>query len=90
LAAGTATPALASYTIYTITGFNGVDGIDPSSDLLLAGNSFYGVTLEGGTYGRGGVFSVPLTGGAPTVLTSFNDANGYSPASTLILSGGML
>ena len=38
----------------------------------------------------GGIFSIPVTGGAATTLLSFNGANGQTPEADLTLSGGML
>jgi uncharacterized repeat protein (TIGR03803 family) len=47
--------------------------------MLLVGNTLYGTTLNGGTYGKGTIFSVPLTGGQPTILASFNGTDGDNP-----------
>ena len=71
--------------------FNGSsNGDNPEGGLTLSGNALYGTTQEGGTSGEGEVFSVPISGGAPTVLGSFNGFNGASPAGNLLLSGGTL
>ena len=40
--------------------------------------------------GDGTVFSVPLSGGSPTVLASFNGSNGQDPYAGLTLSGNTL
>ena len=45
---------------------------------------------EGGSDGCGTVFSVPLSGGSPTVLASFNDSDGEAPFACLTLSGNTL
>ena len=52
--------------------------------------TFYGTTRQGGTYNLGTVFSIPVTGGAPTTLESFNYINGESPIAELTLSGDTL
>jgi uncharacterized repeat protein (TIGR03803 family) len=48
------------------------------------------MTLGGGDYGDGMVFSLTAGGGTPTTLLSFNGANGASPFGDLILSGSTL
>ena len=45
---------------------------------------------KGGANGDGTVFSVPLSGGSPTVLASFNGSNGQYPLAGLTLSGNTL
>ena len=37
------------------------------------------MTGSGGANSDGTIFSVPVTGGIPTVLASFNGADGWSP-----------
>ena len=81
-----------------LASFNGSNGQNPYGDLILSGNRLYGTTSEGGAYGGqfiggiggGTVFSVPVTGGTPTVLASFNGSDGSSPQAGLILSGNTL
>ena len=81
-----------------LASFNGSNGRYPDGDLILSGNTLYGTTSEGGAYGGqfiggiggGTVFSVPATGGTPTVLASFNGTDGSYPAAGLILSGNTL
>ncbi len=77
-----------------LASFNGSDGKYPESDLTLIGDTFYGTTLQGGTYsqfgGGGTIFSLPVSGGTPTVLASFNNSNGFSPVAGLTLSGNTL
>ena len=58
--------------------------------LTLSGNTLYGTTQYGGANGDGTVFSVPLSGGSPTVLASFNGSNGNEPLGGLTLSGNTL
>ena len=57
---------------------------------LLVGSNLYGVTGVGGANGLGEVFSVPITGGTPTVLASFNGTDGKTPVGGLTLVGSTL
>ena len=66
------------------------DGADPSGGLITSGSTFYGTAADGGTHNDGVVFSVPLSGGTPTVLASFNGSNGRLPKAGLTLSGSTL
>ena len=49
------------------------DGGRPYGSLTLSGNgsTLYGMTLEGGDYGRGVIFSIPAAGGAVTLMHEF-------------------
>ena len=49
-----------------------------------------GRPLEAAPTADGTVFSVPVTGGSPTVLASFDGSNGRYPAGGLTLSGNNL
>jgi len=84
--------AFAQYTPITLASFNGgTDGANPVCDLLLSGSTLYGTTELGGPSGGGGVFSLPVTGGTPTLLGSFNNGNnGSGPIAGLVLSGSTL
>ena len=44
----------------------------------------------GGAIGDGTVFSVPVSGGAPTTLASFSSSNGRRPFGSLTLIGSTL
>ena len=72
-----------------LASFNFTDGSEPKSGLTLSGSTLYGTTSYGGgqAIGHGTVFSVPVTGGTPTVLASFNGTNGEDIVSGLTLSG---
>jgi len=78
-------------TLYSFTGV-GADGAYPQSNLILSGGNLYGMTEAGGTAGLGVIFSVPVGGGAATILHSFTgvgsdgSSGGYGYGS-LILSG---
>ena len=62
----------------------------PRSRLDAHGSTLYGTTYQGGAYGDGTVFSLPVSGGTPTVLASFNGSNGGYPCAGLTLSGNTL
>ena len=72
--------------------FNWSDGANPVAGLTLSadGTTLYGTTNEGGAYGDGTVFSIPVTGGSPTVLVSFSGSNGEYPDAGLTLVGNTL
>lgn len=54
------------------------------------GSTLYGTTAAGGPNGYGTVFSIPASGGSPTLLASFNGYNGEYPAAGLTLIGNTL
>ena len=54
------------------------------------GSTPYGMTSHGGANGDGEVFSLPASGGAPTVLHSFDGADGSYPMGDLLLVGTTL
>jgi uncharacterized repeat protein (TIGR03803 family) len=94
-----ASPAFAQYTLNSVASFNGTDGATPQAGLILSGGTLYGTTEYGGatdgegpaSLGYGEVFSVPVTGGTPTILTSFNGtSDGAYPLADLTLSGTTL
>jgi uncharacterized repeat protein (TIGR03803 family) len=95
IALAAASTGRAGYTLTTLASFNtntNGPGAWPLAGLTLSGSTLYGTTNSGGAYGFGTVFSVPVTGGAPTVLASFNPSNNgaFVPQAGLILSGGTL
>jgi uncharacterized repeat protein (TIGR03803 family) len=74
-----------------LASFNGTQGANPFGGLLFSGGTLYGTTGGGGgTFSNGTVFSLPATGGTPTVLATFNGTNGSEPAARLTLSGSTL
>ena len=83
--------------INVLASFNYSNGAAPFAGLTLSGNTLYGTTRLGGAFGYDNsgdgyavVFSVPITGGTPTVLTSFNGSDGANPYAGLTLSGNTL
>jgi uncharacterized repeat protein (TIGR03803 family)/autotransporter-associated beta strand protein len=73
----------------TLISFTGTGGSAPGygvyDKLLLIGSTLYGTTEDGGANNDGEVFSVPTTGGTPTVLYSFTGtgADGANPSGGL-------
>ena len=85
---------VAGGTPTALASFNGTDGSIPLGDLTLVGSNLYGMTADGGIgftgnngTGDGVIFSVPATGGTPTVLASFNGTDGEAPRGDLTLIG---
>ena len=69
-----------SNTITTLVTFNGFNGANPQSDLLLdSSGNLIGTCVAGGPSGDGTVFELPK--GASTLLTlaAFSGADGSSP-----------
>ena len=77
---------LSSYTLNTLYSFTGSgDGASPTAGVIVSGSTLYG-TANIGAY-SGVVFSLPTSGGTPTVLAS----SGATPSgASLILSDGIL
>ena len=78
----------ASYSLVTLTSFNGANGTDPNGSLLEDGaGNLFGTTQAGGADNDGTVFEIAKTGGVyastPTTLISFNGVNGAAPESGL-------
>lgn len=76
-----------------LASFNGSNGAAPYAGLTLSadGTTLYGTTDQGGANSDGEVFSLPVSGGTPTVLFSFNGTNGSAPDAPLTLgSNGIL
>jgi len=82
----------ASAQIFTIPhDFSGVDdGINPSANLILSGNTLYGTTTGGGSQYGGTVFAIHTDGTCYTNLCNFNGIDGEAPFAGLILSGNTL
>jgi uncharacterized repeat protein (TIGR03803 family) len=54
-----ASPSTTPTPLYSFTG--GKDGANPRGTLVLVGNSFYGVTYEGGEFDSGTIFRYDLS-----------------------------
>jgi uncharacterized repeat protein (TIGR03803 family) len=71
----------------TIFSFSGGNGAVPLGDLTLGpNNNIYGMTLYGGAFNLGTLFSFNTVTGKDTVLVSFDDTNGASPYGSLTLA----
>ena len=87
---GLAASHVHAQVLTTLGSFGGGSGVSsPVGGLTLSGNTLYGAA-HGGGYGDGMVFSLPLSGGSPTVVATFNGSNGANPVGGLTLSGNML
>ena len=74
-------------TLTTLASFNGSNGEWPYAGVTLSGNILYGTAYGGGANNDGDVFSVPLSGGSPTVLASFNGGSVSDPWQRLLSQG---
>jgi uncharacterized repeat protein (TIGR03803 family) len=64
-------------TLYSLTarpGFD-IDGAHLEGGLLLSGNTLYGTTVNGGSFGKGVVFSLSLPPTAPQLAITLSGAN---------------
>jgi uncharacterized repeat protein (TIGR03803 family) len=66
------------------------DGMNPNGKLILSGNTLYGTTVNGGTYGWGTVFKVNTDSSGFMSLHSFTFYDGAHPYGGLVLSGNTL
>jgi uncharacterized repeat protein (TIGR03803 family) len=68
------------------------DGADPGAALVLSGNTLYGATGGGGSFGGGTIFAIHTDGTGFTNLHSFfgGTNEGATPEGSLILSGNTL
>jgi uncharacterized repeat protein (TIGR03803 family) len=66
------------------------DGTLPRDDLILSGNTLYGTTYGGGSWGYGTVFALTTNGTGFTTLHTFSGSDGAGPSGALILSGNTL
>ena len=76
----------------TLASFNETNGGLPYGSLTLSadGSTLYGMATFGGVTNNGTIFSLPVTGGTPTVLASFNNTDGGNPYGSLTLIGSNL
>jgi uncharacterized repeat protein (TIGR03803 family) len=74
-----------------LASFNGTDGANPQAGVILSGSTLYGTTGDSyADYEDGAVFSVPVTGGTPTVLAVFDGTGESSPQAGVVVSGSTL
>jgi len=83
-------PAAKAGNLTTLVDFTGSNGVSPFAGLTAVGNTLYGTTSVGGSYGLGTLFS--YTPGASNVdtLVNFNGTNGDSPGARLLDVNGTL
>jgi uncharacterized repeat protein (TIGR03803 family) len=66
-------------------------GANPEVGLVISGNTLYGATLSGGSFGNGTLFKVNTDGTGFMNLHSFtNSSDGAVPGGKLVLSGSIL
>src|SRR3989442_3452294 len=75
-------------TFTNLHNFIGTDGATPYATLTVSGNTLYGTTKDGGSFGWGSVFAIKTNGTGFTNVYSFNlnGSDGFSPYS----GGGLL
>ena len=79
----------AEKVIHSFAGGN--DGLYPASGLIAAGGLLYGTTAQGGSAGKGTIFSINPVTGAETILHDFEGgADGADPVGTMTNVGGTL
>jgi len=67
------------------------EGRFPLGDLYEYGNKLYGTSKEGGTHGRGSIYSINNDGTNYTIISSFSGYGGSAyPESSLVFSNGKL
>lgn len=83
---------LSGGTPTTLFNFDGTHGRYAIGSLTLSsdGSTLYGMTVFGGTSDKGTIFSIPVSGGIPTVLFNFDGTRGRNPMGSLTLSGSTL
>ena len=59
--------------------FNGGNGANPQSNLVLSGLTLYGMSKYGGADGDGTIFSISTDGSGFDDLLDFNGTNGKCP-----------
>jgi uncharacterized repeat protein (TIGR03803 family) len=82
-------PASARAGYQVLASFNGSNGSEPATNLLLGGNgNLYGTATIGGASSEGTVFSYSPTTGQLTTLASFNGGNGLQPLTGVVMGSG--
>jgi uncharacterized repeat protein (TIGR03803 family) len=78
--------AKGSSTITTLASFNGANGEDPHTGVVMdSSGNLYGITYFGGASGNGTIFELAKGSGTITTLYSFNSTNGPNPQAGVIL-----
>ena len=81
-----------SFSILHSFGSSSDDGQYPFDNVILSGNTSYGMTINGGANNLGTIFKVNKDGSDYSVLHSFEGdaSDGSNPRGTLLLSDGIL
>jgi uncharacterized repeat protein (TIGR03803 family) len=75
-----------SGTLTTLAAFNGGNGANPHSSLIMDGSgNLYGTTANGGSANDGTVFELAAGSSTITTLASFTGANGANPEAGLVM-----
>ncbi len=73
-------------TVTTLASFNGTNGANPYSGVIMdSSGNLYGTTEQGGACEDGTVFELPKGSGTVTALASFNGTNGQDPYDGVIM-----
>lgn len=84
------------YNFTTATNLSNTDGANPLGGIVLIGNRFYGTANQGGTSGKGTLFSIHTNGITFTNLHSFaafqngTNSDGANPSAGFAVGGGTL
>jgi uncharacterized repeat protein (TIGR03803 family) len=79
---------LYSFTAMAAVGTNS-DGAYPNGELIASGNTLYGTTVDGGSWGEGTMFRINTNGTGFTNLFNFTDAYTGIPDSASTTRSGM-
>ena len=76
----------------TLANFGGSVGYNLNTGVAVKGTTLFGVTSSGGhvVYQAGAVYSVPVTGGTPSVVGTFTGPNGGHPYGDLLIVGNTI
>jgi uncharacterized repeat protein (TIGR03803 family) len=78
--------AAGSGTITTLASFNGSDGSNPLSGLIMdSSGNLYGTTEFGGAHGSGVIFELATGSSTITTLASFSGTDGANPLAGVIM-----
>lgn len=89
-AIGTNGLGLTNIYSFSVNPYTNSDGANPSTSLVLAGNTLYSTANGGGAHAAGTLFAVNTNGTGFTNLHDFSFATGQYPDRDLLLSGGVL
>ena len=87
---GTSYTILHNFAPFEPDAANNSEGALPTGGLVLSGNTLYGTANDGGSSGRGTVFSLNTNGTGFTTVHNFAGTGGSYPFADLTLSGNTL